>query len=360
MPSPRLNLLRALSIALLAASLLFPEAAPAAPGPYTGPDQLTLYAIPAPRRMRWSSPRALAFRAITNQAAFWHRDSKRSIGHAFVRLQSSATGRDQMVGMTSRVYSEDRDLILEDGYGMGVLGADMMGRLETDEELRAGWEERARTGLIASLRFQVSPEAMARMEQFLEEFLAQGLDDHYGGANRPRYREGGGCSAFAMAFLELAGLVGPEHEAWRVFFNVPEALYGGPLTGNTVTLKQVVLDGGRWASEDEPHVKMMLWDPTLMFRWIEDTWRAETREPTGAWGLEKHHMAKGLVRDVRSVPIPDEPLWLEDPEGEPHPWGRQESVRREVSEDHPGDARTMLYPALQAVLRALGDVPFTD
>lgn len=308
----------------LLASPLRAETSPPAWG-----DQLTLYVIPAPRTVDWRRPRTLALSALGNQIAFEHRDHKHSIGHVFVHLTSSLAGRDVMTGMSNRVATEDRDLILEDGYGMGVLGADMMGELEDGADLAAEIEQRAASGLMASMRFLLSPEAAARMVQFLDEYRAQGLDDHYGGANRPRYREGGGCSAFAMAFLELGGLVLPEYQDWRVDFRVPLAFYGGPLTGLRASFRRILLEGSRWAREDEPHVDSMFWDPTRMFRWIDRTWKAEAKAPTGAYALEQRQELRGLVRDARGVAVPDEPIWLEDPPGQSNPYGRQISVRRE-------------------------------
>lgn len=293
------------------------------------PDALSVYAIPAPNGMRWSHPRALALRTFANQLGWEHPLHKNSIGHVFVHLESPSLGREAMTGMTSRGPREDRDLILLDGYGLGVLGADMMGRLETPAELAAALADRSRTGLIARMRFLVRPEASARMFEFLDGFKARGLDDHYGGANRPRYGEGGGCSAFGLAFMELAGLMRPAYDAWKVEFRVPLTLYGGPLTGLRASIRRVLLEGRRWARPDEPHVASMFWDPTLMYRWIVDTYDAERRRPSGAWALETVAAMKGLFADARGVPVPAEPIWLEDPAGTPHPYGRQESVRRE-------------------------------
>jgi len=349
--------LAAALLSFLAPALVLAEALP--PGPASGwADQLTVYAIPAPRKIKWGSPRKLFLRALGNQIAFRHRDSKHSIGHVFVHLRSSLTGREEFVGMTSRGPTEDRDLILLDGYGFGVLGADMMGRLETHEELAARLEERAETGLIAWLRFGVSPEAAARMVEFVDEFRAQGLDDHYGGANRPRYREGGGCSAFGLAFMELAGLVTPEHhEAWQVHFRVPERLWGGPLTGLRVPLRRALWEGGRWARADEPHVASMFWDPSKMYRWIRENHEAQALADHAP---ESYKDAVGLVVDARATPVPAEPIWLEDPAGQGNPYGRQESVRREEEGALPLSSG-LGWPAaeLAELFEALGDpIPF--
>lgn len=343
--------------ALFLFAFLIPALAPPALAAADWADQLTVYAIPATRRMRWSHPRALAIRTITNRAAFWHRDFKHSIGHVFVHLKSSSAGVDLMTGMTSRVRTEDQDLVLEDGYGLGVMGADMMGRLEDDADLRAELAAREETGLIASMKFRISPAASARLAQFLAEYRAQGLDDHYGGSNRPRYREGAGCSAFGVAFLDLAGLMRADFEDWRIRLRVPYRFYGGPLTGLRASVRALLLEGGRWAREDEPHVKLMLWDPTRMYNWIVATHRRESREPTGAWGLETAGMARVLVEDARATPVPAGPIWLEDPVGTEHPWGRQPSTRREVATDDDALIKGIAPEVIEEFLASHGILP---
>lgn len=298
-------------------------------------EQLTVYAIPAPRPLAWTHPRRLAFTAIGNFVAFRHRERKHPIGHVFVRVQSASLGKDVWTGMTSRGATEDRDLILEDAYGLGVMTADMMGRLETKDELVKSLEDRARTGLIASMRFLVRPETTARLLEFLEGFRAQGQDDHYGGANRPRYGEGGGCSAFGVAFLQVAGLMQPAFDDWKVDVRIPEKNFGGPFTGLRATMRSVIWSGRRWATEDEPHVRLEMWEPTLMYRWVRRQHQQLGADLEGAWDTERYQDMRGLVCDRRDVATPQDSIWRQQPEDEPHPWGRQVSVRRDDYEGAP-------------------------
>lgn len=291
------------------------------------PDQLLVYAIPAPRGIDWRSPRRLALHGLTNGVDLRHLRSKEAIGHVVVEVRSQATGRLERTGMTVRVRPEQLQLVALDRYGLGILGADMMGHLETPEELAPKLARRMRTGRMAYLRVLLAPATSARLLAFLDQYRARGLDDHYGGANRPRFGEGGGCSAFGVAFLELAGVMEPEYQSWRVDFLVPASLYGGPLTGTRVPVSRV-LAFDRWATPDEHHVASMFWDPSLMFEWMVATWKAESATPTGRWVPESRRRARGLVVDARQRPTPGDPLWRQDPPGTPHPYGWQESVRR--------------------------------
>lgn len=313
---------------LLAAALLVGRATAAAPLPPTTADELVMWVIPAPRGIDWSSPRGLLLGSAGNLVDLRHLTDRQSIGHVFVHVRSSLEGRDELTGMNVRASREQLQLVMQDGYGLGILGADMMGRLETPEELREKLALRAETGVLTFLRVLLRPEAAARLVRFLDEYRARGLDDHYGGANRPRFGEGGGCSAFGVAFLELAGLMEPEYQdRWRVVFRVPHELYGGPLTQRSVYVHRV-LRWGRWAEADEPHVTSMFWDPSRMHAWIRETHRAELEAPTGRWYPEARGEVLGLRVDARQRPVPTEAIWLQDPPGTPHPWGLQASVRR--------------------------------
>ncbi len=353
---------RSVGIALTGLVVLFlglvAGPASAAPGPGGDwPDQVTLYAIPAPRPLKWQTPRRLALGVVGNEITVKHTKKKHTIGHVAVRIRSSLAGREVLTGMTNRVRGEDFDLLLKDGYGLGILGADMMGRLETAEELEPEIAERAATGRIASLRFLVAPEATVRMLRFLEEYRAKGLDDHYGGANRPRYGEGGGCSAFGVAFLEVAGLMHPGFDSWKVALRAPLGLYGGPLHGLRSSLKRTLFEGDRWAREDEPHQDSIFWDPTAMYLWIRRIHAAESACPSGDWATEVHDRMEGLVGDARSVPVPDEPLWLEVPPEEPHPFGRQDSVRRDTYDREREDPLATREAELRELLAEYGEVP---
>ncbi len=151
------------------------------------------------------------------------------------------------------------------------------------------------------------------MQRYLDEFTERRCFEHYGGANRSRYGEGGGCSPFATSFLDVGGLFAPEFKAaWRITLRIPPEACGGPAFGRRVNpFKALSLK--RWAREDEPHVPIEMWDPTLMFRYVDTVWRREFREPSGEWMLEKDRAALCLVKDCRDVPTPAEPIWLEGP-----------------------------------------------
>lgn len=287
------------------------------------PHQLTVFAIPAPWGMDWSSPRSLGFSGIKNKVSFRHFGHKHAIGHVFVHLQDPTMSHDVLTGMTTENQTEEIDLGLKKGYGLGVLSATMQGKFDAREKLEEDLAGRYRSGLISYVRFLVSPSTGARLARFIKEYEARGANLHYGGGDRPRYAEGGGCSAFGVSFIDVAGLMEPEYQDnWKVLLRIPERLFGGPRTGLKVPLTRLFAYG-RWATEDEAHAKIEMWDPSLIHDWVQQTWMNEREDPSGRWTPELRGRARGLVVDARERPAPQEPIFLSDPPGTAHPYARQ-------------------------------------
>lgn len=318
-----------LSLTVLAGAA--PAATPDPAPPQDWPHQLTVYTIPSPWGMDWSSPRALALRGLSNQLGVRHIGHKHAIGHVFVGLRDPSLAHEVLTGMTTESQTEEIELAKDLGYGLGVMGADMLGKFDPAEKLQGELDMRYETGLVSYLRVLLSPENGARVARFFLEYQARGLHRHYGGANRPRYGEGAGCSAFGVAFLDVAGLLEPEYEArWKVVLRVPERLYGGPRTGHEIPLRRVMA-WGRWAREDEPHVKTVMWDPSMIYDWVQERWQEEHEVPSERWIPELRGRARGLVVDARDRPAPAEPLWLQDQPGTVHPFGRQSGTHNRCS-----------------------------
>lgn len=293
------------------------------------PHQLTLYAIPSAYGIAWDSPRSLAMSAAKNAADVKHYKYKHPIGHVFIGLRDPSFSADEapdgerLAGMVAANRDEQSKLVLKEGFGLGILAADVLGKFDDPALLREEMAARYQTGGIGYMRFLLSPETGARLARYLREYQARGLDQHYGGANRPRYGEGGGCSPFGVSFLEVAGLLEHEYEReWKVRIRVPGRLFGGPHTGFKVPVRRI-LAYGRWAEEDEPHVPIVMWDPTEMQRWIHRRWSDERVDPSGRHLPEMRGRARGLVVDARDRPAPREPIWLTDEPGSAHPHFRQ-------------------------------------
>ncbi len=258
-------------------------------------DELILWIVPAPLPlgMTWRRPGPLVRRTIFNEAT----DLERGIGHAGVTLSCAATAarpEERWQGSARSTGDDFRGLVFEEKAGMGILFATVPGRLEREDELQPSLELRARRGRLTWLRMGVSSETCHALVDYVAAADAAGANDQYGFV-RPLHKEGAGCTAFAMAFLELAGLVEPwMREEWVFDVRVPMELIGGELNpGNEVGVGRLLGISRGWARPDEPHLRVNGWEPTLMFHSVHARSLAADA-PVEQWGR-----ATGLVLDRR-------------------------------------------------------------
>ncbi len=287
-------------IARSALSVLVLILAPVASAQTTGDavvfdDELTLWAIPAPLPlgMTWRRPGPLVRRTIINEAL----DLSRGIGHAGVRLSCAATSERPAAhwqGSVRATGDEFRGMIFDDKAGMGILFATVPGRLEREDELQASLDLRARRGRLTWLRMGVPSETCHALIDYVAAVDAGDVNAQYGFV-RPLYQEGAGCSAFSVAFLQLAGLVEPwMREEWVFDVPIPMELIGGELNpGNPVGLGRLMTISRGWARPDEPQLHLNGWEPTFMFHSI----RARTLAYDAR--VEQRGRATGLVLDRR-------------------------------------------------------------
>lgn len=268
-------------------------------------DQLTLYAIPAPRPLEitWRKPGPLIRRTIFNEGL----GLPRGIGHAGVRVECAATEQrpaGHFQGSMTSTGPEFQHMLLKDKAGMGILFRTVPGRVEREEELQASLDRGYDNGRVAWVRMTISSETCHGLLDWVEAYEEAHVGDRYGFV-RPLHAEGAGCSAFSMSFLELAGLVEPfMEEEWTFDVRIHDKHIGREgADGRHVGVGRLLFTSGGWAEADEPHQHLSGWEPTFMYRDLRE--RALAAEEAGAQGWERRGEAVGLVWDRR--------------EAEPHP-----------------------------------------
>lgn len=284
---------------------------------------LTYYVFPSPRGISWNSPRALTWSALWNMLPTRH-EVEHSIGHVNVEMDCrnpdsggmgvvagrsvAIAGRSVVTaGMTTAATDNSRQMILSDGYGLGVLLLSLPGRLEFGADLAPQLPKRFETGDISVIKFRISDETCQRLLDYRSEYESRGYSANYGLPNRPRYGEGAGCSAFGTSFLEVAGLLTEEHfREWTRTIRFPEWTIGGPITGRKVSIAKLLFSfSSRWANKDEPHQEVFFWDPDLMHEWIVRNFDSNREGFT----YFSDGNAKGMTIDARDVATPNEPFW---------------------------------------------------
>ena len=240
---------------------------------------LTIYVTPSLSPLNWDSPSALYRstlksykRSISNKRGYM-------IGHLFVELSADEALYEAFTSIRSLSGRANREMIIKDRVGLGILGAPIPGRMESREELEERMEFLRERGEIAFITFRISDESASRISRFIESFSygCEGEEPpsrNYGGAYNPRFLgEGAGCSAFGLATLELAG-IDYDIPEWRVDINIPMDLIGGDFNNGKRIKIRDIKKRKEWHSgegqESVDFVRFSIYDPSLIFRWIID------------------------------------------------------------------------------------------
>ena len=276
--------------------------------------ELTLRVYPSPVGVNWSSPRKLAWSVVVNTLAPSPFERKHAIGHVSVELQCEGLRPRIYAGATSADSTTERRLLLRDQLGLGILFYTFDGKTDGPAEIIPDWEERRQKGHGSWVTFVIGNETCLRLERYHDEYVERGVGARYGLPHRPRHGEGAGCSAFAVSFLELAGILDEEFQnAWSGEVRVPSKWIGGP--SRRVNLASLLFrpSAWSWAEEDEAHVPIAFWDPDMMHRWIVRKWKAEQRDPSEGVTPGVERKTRGLIFDRTSIPTPTDPIWETTP-----------------------------------------------
>jgi hypothetical protein len=264
--------------------------------------ELTLYAIPSPRGMDWSTPRSLLISSALNRLSF----KSRFMGHVFVELKCQEDY--QLTGMVGKHFDYLRQLLIE-GRGLAIFYHSFAGRLELQPDVEQEIKELAAIDRINFVRFKLNQDNCQRLSTYLKEYRQLNVGRYYGLANRPLYGEGAGCTAFGVSFLAAAGILDQEFvERWSQTVNIPLKYSGPPLRDEKVNLLRLLF-AWQWASEEEAHQKLHFWDPDRMYQWIA----ARLAQPGPGLNVVNSLGAKGLEIDKSHFPAPAEPIWRKDP-----------------------------------------------
>ncbi len=272
-------------------------------------DWLRLYVYPSPKQILWENPTQMARITLQNNASL----DKHPIGH--VNIEVECAGQDTIItGMTSGKRGESIRKLIREKYGLGILFYNLAGRMEYAKDIYYQFPKRYKNGKLGILSYKINARTCARLSQYYKEYLDGEYFNHYGLPNRPRYREGAGCSAYGASYVELAGLMTEELKSeWSHNIRVPEKWIGGHFTNRKVYMHDIVtpLKPIHWANENEAHYPLFFWDPDLMFLWIQKTWQQEMSSPTGEFQLSKRGKALELIANKILTPTPTEPIWLQ-------------------------------------------------
>lgn len=267
-------------------------------------NQLTLYFVPSPKGMDWTSPANLAWSALKNKVSM----KPRFMGHVFVEFQCGT--EREITGMVGKNFDYLNQLLVK-GRGLGILFHSFDGQLEEKTEVDAELAGYFKTGYVNFARFLLNDGQCSRISEYLKVYREKNVGRHYGLANRPRFGEGAGCSAFGASFVDVIGVLDQDlKDAWSHSVNIPMEFAGPPLRDESVNLFKLMLNAGKWAEEKEAHKKIFFWDPDRMFKWTNE----KIAKQTGNYKVMSIENTKGVVFDKTHLPAPGGPIWLQHTE----------------------------------------------
>ena len=241
--------------------------------------EISIFVIPSLAEIDWSNPSSLFkttlkcfIKAITARNLY-------TIGHTIVRIKSSMIHEPYYIAMSGKFHTEKVTSVLVRKMGLGVLGATLQGHIEPEKRIHKGIRIYSKRGMIGYIRFKVNEQSIERVTEFIEHFknkskLKCPASELYNGATWPRYEmEGSGCSSFGMAVLDVAGILPPGSEDWKVDIKIPMHLIGGKFNKQRKIKISSILKTKSWyqgnGKEDVDYVRYSVFDPALIFNWIK-------------------------------------------------------------------------------------------
>ena len=274
-------------------------------------NELILYTVPSYIKLDWSSPSSLMKKSIDSFILSKFSKKSYSIGHMIIVLNTPFADSSVKMAMRSTSNREKIDLFIKDGVGLGILGAPMTGRLETDREIGdfLDFYQKREKRRISFIRYILNDISTKRVLKFMSIYSGEEDPDYkpyklYGGDYWPRFEnEGAGCSAFAIATLDVAGIP-VDNSDWYVSVNIPQNIVGG-IFNNGKKVRGVDIEyARRWHSGDGiknvDYFPYKVYDPSKLYDWILKIFS----KPKDGYKPYNIGRIKGITCDVRDI-VPD-------------------------------------------------------
>lgn len=256
---------------------------------------LTLYTIPPPHPYKWSSPNSLLVSTIRNYYSKTPYYPRRILGHMVIELKKDSSF--YLTGMVSDELANLKNSILKEKIGLGVLFKLVKGHLEESREVQSELKLKTTSAEAAFISFNISDSAYHYLLSYIDSFKVKGYDKLYNGLNVPRAGKGCGCTAFGISFLELINALDPEYRKnWAIQVKVQEKLIGESRSKKKVSLRRLFFTF-KWAKGKQPYRNLMLYEPYLIFNWINTVWEKELDNPNPKYKVITSGKAKGLLMD---------------------------------------------------------------
>lgn len=258
---------------------------------------LTLYTFPPPRPYKWKNPHSLLVSTVRNYYSKTRIHQRRILGHMVIELRKDSTVF--LTGMALDDMGGFRKSIFNDKIGLGVLFKLAPGHLEETHHVEKELTSRIESSNAAFITFKLTDSAYNYLIAYIDSFKLMGYDKLYNGLNMPRAGKGSGCTAFGISFLELINALVPEfRDHWAINVNIPERLIGDSASAKKVSFWRILFSF-RWARQGQPHRKLTLYEPYLIYKWINTVWEKGQDNPNTGYQCMQTGSIRGLEVDYR-------------------------------------------------------------
>jgi hypothetical protein len=274
--------------------------------------ELTMYVLPAPKGIQWTSPHTVLSSYVKNMMTKNTAGKRHDMGHVIVELKNGNSYA--LIGMSPAGKYTLSWKVLFCGYGFGGFYYGFKGEMTNAAVNLPEIERRIKNGTVAYIKMKLSSAVFDRVWKYATEYEQYGYNKIYNGTNRPRYGEGAGCSAFGVSFLEVAGLPIEKMAAdWIVSVPIQERFIGGPPGGGRYVNMLGLFFTNKWADSSNKNFRMAsYYEPTVMYNWIVNAYNHNSCIKDCASEITGE--AKGLVFDYSLALPPAGPIWLCDKE----------------------------------------------
>lgn len=299
--------------------IVFPLIFSAAPA-FAAENFLRLYFMPSsPVRIEWDNPKNLVDSTIA--AGFSNRNH--AISHVNVEVQCASPKVHFLAGAVSANKNISMQLLFEDRIGLSIMAGAWPGRLEGNQEIVDSLNYRGtRNNMLSAVTFPISASGCERLTRYYHETESRAGNRFYGFAARPRRHEGAGCSAFAASFLEVAGILTDDiRTAWQTRVRVPLSLMTTLGQSPPLTVQEIVghPEAQQWASPEQAHMDITIYDPDRMHEWVLAIVASENEQKKFAAAIDPSLTAlypkiRAIQIDATSFTTPTEPIFTGEPD----------------------------------------------
>lgn len=280
-----------------------------APGLGAAENSLTLYLYKSPTLLNWDTPRTLTrtvLSSVLKDELSGHNGV--ALGHISVEVKC-ADDWSFHSGMTQSNPTESMNVLVKQRKGLSVLTHKFAGRFETPKEIANRFK--ANEVNYNFISFAINGAACQRAKEYVRQYEEQNIGKYYGLSLIPLKKEGAGCAAFALSFLELIGVLDPESkqpwlkeqilEKWMKTLIIPARFMG-----NT-SLAKLSLKQSTWeVMPGEDSTTITFGEPNSIHNWIEsvthNTLESTSRQISG-------REIYGLEADLTDVETPTGPIF---------------------------------------------------